>query len=149
KYHYKGGYVNNVELPKAKSIYEIAPSYLSWQDEHTLMWGSAEEVYTYDIRTRKTEKIADIKVQKPRAVPKKQYALTNARVITMNKEEEIIEKGTILVKDNRIEAVGEVEKIVIPENYNVFDLKGKTIMPGLIDVHAHYHHGPYEFVNQQ
>lgn len=143
------GAVNNMLLPESKSVYEVAPSYLFWQDEHKLMWGSAEEVYTYDVRTGETEKIADIKVQKPRAIPKTQYALTNARIITMNKQDEIIEKGTILVKDNRIEAVGEVENIGIPENYKVFDLKGKTIMPGMIDVHAHYHHFPYEFQVQQ
>src|SRR5699024_10085490 len=76
-----------------------------------------------------------------------QYALTNARIITMNKQDEIIERGTILVKNNRIEAVG--KKLKIPEDYKVFDLEGKTIMPGLIDVHAHYHHFPYEFQVQQ
>src|SRR5699024_8573446 len=95
-----------------------------------------------------TEKIADIKVQKPRAIPKTQYALTNARIITMNKQDEVIEKGTILVKDNRIEAVG--KKMRIPENYKVFDLEGKTIMPGLIDVHAHYHVlFPFEILAQE
>src|SRR5699024_11085064 len=98
--HYKGGYVDNILLPEAESVYEVAPSYLYWQDKHTLMWGSAEEVFTYDVRTGKTEKIADMKVQKPRAIPKTQYALTNARIITMNKQNEIIEKGTILIKDN-------------------------------------------------
>src|SRR5699024_1663679 len=46
---YKGGYVKDVLLPKAKSIYEIAPSYLYWQDGNTLSWGSAEEVYQYEI----------------------------------------------------------------------------------------------------
>src|SRR5699024_7960845 len=90
---YKGGVVENILLPEAKSVYELAPSYLYWQDKNILMWGSAEEVYTYDVRTRKTDKIADIKVQRPRAVPNTQYALTNARIITMNKQDEIIEKG--------------------------------------------------------
>src|SRR5699024_6948929 len=68
----------------------------------------------------------------------------------MNKQDDIIEKGTILVKDNRIEEVGKVEEIVIPENYKVFNLKGKTIMPGLIDVHAHYHVlFPFEILAQE
>lgn len=138
QYYYKGGYVNNISLSKAKSIYEIAPSYLYWQDKNILMWGSAEEVYTYDIRTQETKKIADIKVQKPRAVPKTQYALTNTQIITMNEEDEIIKKGTILIKNNRIVAVGSKDQIEIPKSYKVFDLKGKTILPGLIDVHAHY-----------
>src|SRR5690625_4277373 len=149
QFHYKGGYINNILLSEAKSVYEIAPSYLYWQDEYTLMWGSAQEVYSHDVRTGVTEKIADIKVQKSRAVPKTQYALTNAQIITMNKQDDIIEKGTILVKDNRIEEVGKVEEIVIPENYKVINLEGKTIMPGLIDVHAHYHLFPYEILSQE
>src|SRR5699024_2699040 len=65
----------------------------------------------------------------------------------MNKQDEIIEKRTILVKDNRIEAVG---KIRVPEDYKVMDLEGKTIMPGLIDVHAHYHiFFPFEILPQE
>lgn len=147
--HYEGGYVTNILLPETKSVYEIAPSYLYWQDEYTLMWGSADEIYTYDVRTGKTEKTANIKVQIPTAAPKTQYAFTNARIITMNKKDEIINKGTILINDNRIEAVGEVDEIMITKNYKVFDLEGKTVMPGLIDVHAHYHHFPYEFQEQQ
>ncbi|RXJ45387.1 amidohydrolase family protein [Gelidibacter gilvus] len=149
KYHYNGGYITNILLPAAKSVYEVAPSYLSWQDENILMWGSAEEIYTYDVRIGKTEKITDIKVQRYRDIPKAQYALTNARIITMNKEDKIIKKGTILVKDNRIEKVGDVDKIMIPKNYKVFNLEGKTIIPGLIDVHSHLHFYPSEFVNQQ
>lgn len=150
KFDKNGQYdIENILLIDSKKIFEIAPSYLYWQDEYTLMWGSAEEIYQYDVRNGKTEKIAEIKVQKPRAIPKTKYALINARIITMNKKDEIIEKGTILVKDNRIEAVGKVMEIIIPKNYKVFDLEGKTIMPGLIDVHAHYHLGPYEFTNQQ
>lgn len=147
--HYMGAYINNILLPEAKSVYEIAPSYLSWKDNNTVMWGSAEEVYTYDIRTRKTKKIADIKVQKPRAVPKTEYALTDARIITMNKQDEIIERGTILIKDNRIETLGKTDNIIIPKHYKVISLEGKTIIPGLIDVHVHNHHHPYEFPIQK
>lgn len=149
QFYVDGGYINQIVLPDdAQMIFEEAPSYLFWQDNYTLMWGSAEEVYQYDIRTRKTEKIAEIKVQKPRDIPKTQYALTNARIITMNQKDEIIEKGTILIKNNRIESIG-ADNISIPENYKIFDLEGKTIMPGLIDVHAHYHFEPLEFTNQQ
>lgn len=149
KFHYQGGYVMDILLPNAKSIYEIAPSYLYWQDKKTLMWGSAKEIYTYDLQTQRTNKIADIKVKKPRAVPKTQYALTNARIITINKDDDIVEQGTILIKDNRIVTVGPVKEVKIPNIYKTFDLRGKTVIPGLIDVHAHYHHGPYEFTNQQ
>lgn len=150
RFHYKSnGVVDNILLSKAKSVYAIAPSYMSWKDENTLLWGSAEEVYTYDVRTGETEKIADINVQKSRAIPETKYALTNAKIITINENDEIIKEGNILINNNRIEAVGTKAQVEIPKNYKVFDLAGKTIIPGLIDVHAHYHHAPYEFQWQQ
>ncbi len=63
-------------------------------------------------------------------------AYTNARLITMNGDE-VIEKGTILVKDNRILEIGPAERVQIPQDAQIIDCSGKTIMPGLIDVHAH------------
>jgi imidazolonepropionase-like amidohydrolase len=61
-------------------------------------------------------------------------ALTGARIITM-KGDEVIERGSILIEDNRIKAVGAA--IAIPANARKIDMSGKTIMPGLVDVHAH------------
>ncbi len=63
-------------------------------------------------------------------------AFTNARIITMNGDE-VIENGTIVVRDNRIESVGSVDEITIPDDAYVKDVDGKTIMPGLVDAHAH------------
>lgn len=65
--------------------------------------------------------------------PKGSIAFTNARILTMEGEE-VIEKGTVLVSGNKISGLGEV---AIPEGATVVDLEGKTIMPGIIDVHAH------------
>jgi imidazolonepropionase-like amidohydrolase/Tol biopolymer transport system component len=63
-------------------------------------------------------------------------ALTNARIITM-KGDEVIESGTILIKDNRIVSVGKNADVELPVNAKLIDCSGKTIMPGIIDVHAH------------
>jgi len=63
-------------------------------------------------------------------------ALRNARIITM-KGAEVIEKGDIVITDNRITAVGPSGKVAIPAGAVTRDLKGKTLMPGLVDVHAH------------
>ncbi|GLR20132.1 bifunctional TolB-family protein/amidohydrolase [Portibacter lacus] len=70
-----------------------------------------------------------VKADKPEGM----IAFTNARIITMENDE-VIESGTVLIKENKIIGVGEV---AIPANTKVIDLEGKTIMPGLIDVHAH------------
>ncbi len=65
--------------------------------------------------------------------PEGGIAFTNARIITM-KGDQVIEKGTVLVEGNTIKGVG---KVSIPKGYKVIDCKGKTIMPGMIDVHGH------------
>ena len=61
-------------------------------------------------------------------------ALTNARIITMEGEE-VIENGGILIDGNKIVAVSAT--IDIPAGTKVIDCTGKTIMPGIMDVHAH------------
>ena len=47
----------------------------------------------------------------------------------------IIEKGDVLLKDGKIDKVG--EDIKPPKNCNVIDATGKFIMPGIIDAHSH------------
>ncbi|MCI5773468.1 MAG: amidohydrolase family protein [Erysipelotrichaceae bacterium] len=49
---------------------------------------------------------------------------------------EPIEKSLVLVEDKKIVYAGEVKDI--PEGYEVRDITGKTIMPGLIDSHLHF-----------
>ena len=47
----------------------------------------------------------------------------------------VIEKGTIIIEGNRITAIGAT--VAIPANAKRIDVTGKTIMPGIIDVHGH------------
>jgi imidazolonepropionase-like amidohydrolase/Tol biopolymer transport system component len=67
-------------------------------------------------------------------VPSGKIAFTNARIIPM-KGDEVIEGGTLVVEGNRIVAVG--KGVAVPADAKVIDASGKTIMPGLVDVHAH------------
>lgn len=68
--------------------------------------------------------------------PKGKIAFSGARIITMNGDE-VIENGTIIIDGNKIISVGASSTIQIPEGAKIIDVKGKTIMPGLVDVHAH------------
>jgi imidazolonepropionase-like amidohydrolase/Tol biopolymer transport system component len=68
--------------------------------------------------------------------PKGKIALTNARIITMNGDE-VIENGTIIIEDNVIKNLGPADKIKIKDDVTQINCDGKTIMPGIIDVHAH------------
>lgn len=48
-----------------------------------------------------------------------------------------IENGVLLIDDGKILAIGPAETTRIPADISVFDLTGKTIMPGLVDSHSH------------
>lgn len=69
-------------------------------------------------------------------IPEGLIALKNARIITMENDE-VIENGTILVSHNRILRIGKTKDVGIPSNAIIYDMSGKTIMPGIVDVHAH------------
>jgi WD40 repeat protein len=68
-------------------------------------------------------------------VPESTIALTGLRVISMNQGRDVIEGATVLVEGNRITAVG--TDVSIPSGAETFDLSGHTVMPGIVDVHAH------------
>ncbi len=77
-------------------------------------------------------------------------ALTNARILTMSGEGAgAIENGTIVIEGDRIVAVGATGSIAIPSGATVVDASGKTIMPGLVDAHAHGAQGVGDLVPQQ
>jgi len=46
---------------------------------------------------------------------------------------------TILLRDGRIEGIGPVAETGIPAGYTILDLRGKTVIPGLVSVHNHLH----------
>ncbi len=58
-----------------------------------------------------------------------------------------IHHAAILIEGNRIVAVGAVDDIEIPSGTRVIDTSGRTMLPGLIDAHAHLDlvgHGDYD-----
>ena len=78
----------------------------------------------------------DVEIIVDKDKPKGVIALRNARLITM-KGDEVIARGDIVITDNRITAIGPAGRVTIPAGAEVRDVRGKTIMPGLVDVHAH------------
>ncbi len=77
-----------------------------------------------------------IMVEIERDTPEGMLALTGARIITMNGDE-IFERGDIVIRNNRIEAVGPVGSVTIPDGAERMDMDGQTIIPGYVDTHAH------------
>jgi Tol biopolymer transport system component/imidazolonepropionase-like amidohydrolase len=79
-------------------------------------------------------------------------AIAGANIVTMrnaNNEQEVIENGVILIKDNLIAKVGKVGDVSIPKDALIIDAKGKTVLPGLVDTHAHGAQGSSEIIPQQ
>ena len=62
------------------------------------------------------------------------YAFINAKIFA--DYQTVIEKGTLLIKDGIIVDGG--DKVVIPSGTVVYDLKGKSIYPSLIDIYTTY-----------
>jgi hypothetical protein len=77
-----------------------------------------------------------ITIEFDRDIPPGTVLLQGARVITMNGKE-IFESGDVLVHQNRIQAVGPLGTLDVPADAEVLDLRGKTIVPGFVDTHAH------------
>ena len=61
-------------------------------------------------------------------------AFTGARLI-IGTDDSVIENGTLLVRDGRIEAAGDA--VDVPADARQVDVSGKTIMPGLVNAHGH------------
>jgi imidazolonepropionase-like amidohydrolase len=82
-------------------------------------------------------------------VPDSVVALNGARIVTMsNNGDGVIEDGIIIVENNRIAAIGRSGEVAVPDGATTVDVSGKTIIPGLIDAHAHVTQG-VGFIPQQ
>jgi Tol biopolymer transport system component len=82
----------------------------------------------------------DLSFRAPADLHEGRIALVGGRIVTMRDAyatEEVIENGVVLVEGRHIRAVGPAGELEVPAGYQVFDAGGKTIIPGLVDAHAH------------
>jgi len=77
-----------------------------------------------------------IAVTMPRDVPRGTVVLRGGRALTM-KGTEIIENADVVVRDNRIVAIGPRGQVQVPADARVVDVSGKTLLPGFVDTHYH------------
>ena len=77
-------------------------------------------------------------------------ALIGAKLVTMaNAEGGLVEDGTIVITGDRIVAIGSKASTPIPAGAKIIDVAGKTIIPGLVDAHAHGAQGEDDLIPQQ
>ncbi len=152
---------NNKAIPLAK-ITKDAGTYLHWSaDSKKLCWTLGPQYFSKEIKNTFSF-VADAPEKLPATdtvgitlnltlktdAPTGILALKGAKIITM-KGDEVIEEGTILLENNKILAIGKLKDINIPATARVIELNGKTIMPGIVDVHAHLRTSPDGISPQQ
>jgi Tol biopolymer transport system component/imidazolonepropionase-like amidohydrolase len=136
-----------------KPVWNIRPvtreggNFPRWSGGGRLAVGSADELFVFDAASGKTDRHR-ISLQVPRDLAAGAVALTGARIITME-EAGVIERGDIVIADGRISAVGASGSIAIPGGATRIDARGKTIMPGLVDLHTHNHRSPSGIMPQR
>jgi imidazolonepropionase-like amidohydrolase len=65
----------------------------------------------------------------------KATAFVGARIIPIIGEP--IEEGILLIQNGKITAVGDARTVRLSSDVEIIDVKGKIIMPGLVDTHSH------------
>ena len=139
-----------------------AGEYLGWSgDSAKLHFGLGDRLFTSELRNAFTfVPGAPKELPKPDAAglgvgfteasdaPSGQIAITGARIVTM-KGDEVIADGTIVVNGNRIAAVGPSDRVLVPAGAKKIDARGKTIIPGIVDVHWHGGMGDDGIIPQQ
>ena len=116
---------------------------LNWSLGATLYSTSTDKLFVLTTDDEDTgyaapESGVSLSMQLEADVPNSVVALTGARIVTMaNSEGGVIEDGVIIVENNRIAAIGRNSDVTIPNGAATVDVSGKTIIPGLIDAHAH------------
>ena len=139
-----------------------AGDYLHWSgDSSTLHWALGAELFSRSLSEsfawiegspeelpEPPESGKNISFEATTDAPSGSLALTGARIVTM-RGDEVIEDGTIVIERNRITAVGPRASVAVPSGATAIDVSGKTIIPGIIDVHWHGSMGDDEIIPEQ
>ncbi len=137
-----------------RQVSKRAGEFLHWSaDSSALHWSHGPVLYTRELKDafsflqgapqKLPEPVEDglhLGFKVAADLPRGRIALTGARIVTMRDaahRQEVISDGTVLIQGNRIEAVGPSAEVRVPPDARRIDVSGKTIIPGLVDVHAH------------
>lgn len=64
--------------------------------------------------------------------------IRNAIIFTVDPHDRVLANGNLVVRDGRIEAIGQGAQMPLPEAAKVIDCQGRmALMPGLVDAHSH------------
>lgn len=137
--------VADIDPRKSQGVQRLSSAgayFLNWADGGaSLSWGWGSDYFKarVDAGVQPPKKVA-IAVREARAGGSGKLLLRGARIVTMGSAG-VIENGDILVENNRIRKVGPSGSIAAGADVRVVDVAGKTIIPGIVDIHNHYRQG--------
>lgn len=129
------GKAENTPVP-VKRFSPAGGDHLAWTtDGASVTWALGSRFHRQPVEAAEPV-VSDVRVEVPRRRPSGSVLLTGARIVTM-RGDEVVANGDVLVTDNRIAAVGRRGSLRVPSGTRAINVSGKTIIPGLVDAHAH------------
>jgi imidazolonepropionase-like amidohydrolase/Tol biopolymer transport system component len=126
-----------------RKLTDVGADFFAWADQgRTITWALGSNFYRIPLASaiespgsaRHESFAAD--VQLPRSVAHGRILLRGATVIT-ERGDEVIPNADLLIRDDRIAAVGPRGTVTVPADASIRDVAGKWIVPGFIDTHDH------------
>jgi imidazolonepropionase-like amidohydrolase/Tol biopolymer transport system component len=118
--------------------------WISWSaDGRRVLFSQGGMLFVGDVRPDEWTQFRAVAIplRVPVDVPRGTLVLSGARIITMRQGggpgPEVIEHGDLVIRDNRILAVGPAGTLPLPRGARRISLVGKTILPGYVDTHDH------------
>ncbi|MGE0587949.1 MAG: amidohydrolase family protein [Cyclobacteriaceae bacterium] len=126
----------------------LTPNY-TWADEDNNHVGDVSEWYSnlrngYESLRMKLyeeqKKVEDAYFEKwPSTLSTKPSGIAVTNVNLFDSEKAVMQHGmTVLTTGGKITTVGKTATVKVPSGYTVIDGSGKTLMPGMWDMHVHY-----------
>ena len=124
--------------PKIERLTRIGADHFSWtqRGQHDHVVGRSNDIRQASRKCSNARRTR--RSSKDRAVFRKaRVVLRGAAVITM-RGEEVIDDADVVIERNRVAAVGSRGSVQIPPGATIVNVEGKTIMPGIVDIHSHW-----------
>jgi len=99
-------------------------------------WDASLQPLLDEQRTLERERTEQSARELAQPLPAAGLALTHARVLDVERGRYLEDHG-VLVRDGKIADVAPSRKLRLPQGVKVLDLTGRTLMPGLWDMHVH------------
>jgi Tol biopolymer transport system component/imidazolonepropionase-like amidohydrolase len=132
------------ENTSAKVFGLTGVDYLEWTNAgKTITWAAGRTFFQQSLDAVQNQsgpdsiQVSEVIVERERKKPTGTIVLRGARAITM-RGDEVIPDSDIVVTENRIVSIGARGTLSLPAEAKIIDVKGKTIVPGFIDMHDHW-----------